>query len=358
MRRARVRALRVVGTEGRDEAIIHSGDKNVCTDLHVLGCKFLHTQENITPDFELFDLTRTTAPTDSNNLHTDHVGGPIAPIADATGVLREKTKFCAFVVDNPFCATRNRFSEILSHQMHVEAAGRLLRGSSAAPPRVDNFVVTVREFYRPFKFVVAFENSLSLHYASEKLWTAICANAVPIYWGNPHMVNYFNPERFINAFDFDNLESLAAHVMRVHADDALYLRYLSAPSGTPRQETKRWKRSPNQGKWSAMNRKSRRMHKTFAAFWKWPAKHAAQDFFVSWVRLMTGSALPLAQRRMFHRECLSRFAHGECDRIIKDRLKLAGWGGSRVFATSRWHVWPHQALYEDADMDGRLRVKD
>jgi len=81
LRRAHVRALRVVGTEGRDEAIIHSGDKNVCTDLHVLGCKFLHTQENITPDFELFDLTRTTAPTDSNNLHTDHVGGPIAPQA-------------------------------------------------------------------------------------------------------------------------------------------------------------------------------------------------------------------------------------------------------------------------------------
>jgi len=336
LRRALVRAGRAAAPAQSPEAILYASPYRLCEKLHVPGCKFLHTQENVTPDFELFDLTRTAAPNDSRNRHTSHTVGPIAPIADAAGVLREKTKFCAFVFSNPHCATRNRFSEILSHQMHVEAAGRLLSGSSAAPPRVDNFVFTVIEFYRPFKFVVAFENSLSLHYASEKLWTAIHAKTVPIYWGNPHMVTYFNPERFINAFDFDNLESLARHVMRVHENDALYLRYLSAPNTTPRQEHPRFRRRESSKRTRILEGQFRKKRK----------------------RLRDNRALSLAQRRMFHRECLSRFAAGECDRIIKDRLKLAGWGGSRVFATSRWHVWPHQALYEDADMAGQLDAKD
>ena len=341
LRRARVRAWRAAAPEQLAEAIIYKHHHRICEKLHVLGCKFLQTQENVTPDFELFDLTRTTAPNDSRNQHTDHVGGPIAPIADATGVLREKTKFCAFVVNNPFCATRNRFLEILSHQMHVEAAGWLLRGSSAAPPRVDNFVVTVREFYRPFKFVVAFENSLSLHYASEKLWTAIHAKTVPIYWGNPHMENYFNPDRFINAFDFDNLESLAAHVMRVHQDDALYLRYLAQPSHTPRQEHPRFQ-----------------MHGKFER-----ARIYLDRVEKNRKRLASGRTLPLAQRRMFSRECLSRFGPDDCFTMAKDRLTLAGWQrrgnmSGRVGIASRHHVWPHPAFYGHVDMAGRLCAKE
>ena len=198
---------------------------------------------------------------------------------------------------------------------------------------------------------------------SEKLWHALSAHTVPIYWGCSQIANYYNPERFINAFDFDTLESLARHVMRVHEDDALYLRYLAQPNRTPRQETRRWKKPPNPGNWTAMNRKFRCMLKlkTFAAFWKWPAQYAAQGFFVSWVRLMTGRALPLAQRRMFHRECLSRFAHKACDRLVKERLTLTGVPSalprSGRHDISRTHIWPHPAFYEVVDMHGRLDVR-
>ena len=232
---------------------------------------------------------------------------------------------------------------------------------SAPLRKQPTFLEAAVDFYRPYKFVIAFENSLALDYASEKVWTAIHADAVPIYWGNPQIANYFNPERFINAFDFDNLESLARHVMRVHKDDALYLRYLSQPSRTPRQETKRWKKYTRHGNLSAMNRKFRRMRKTFAVVWNWRAKHAARGFFVSWVRLMTGRALPLAQRRMFHRECLSRFAHETCERIAAERLRLTGWispmrpsGRHRI---SHAHIWPHPVFYEVVDMAGQLDAK-
>ena len=295
------------------------------------GCKFLHTQENVTPDFELFDLTRTAAPNDSRNRHTSHTVGPIAPIADAAGVLREKTKFCAFVFSNPHCATRNRFLEILARHHRIDSVGRAFFNL----PQVPYPAWRTLKFYRSYKFVIAFENSLSLHYASEKLGVALMGDTVPIYWGNVHIAQYFNPERFINAFDFDSLESLAAHVMRVHADDALYLRYLSAPSGTPRRRQRR----VSNLQWM--------VHRQFKKKRK---------------RLLNGRALPLAQRRMFHRECLSRFGHEACNQIVADRLHLAGWpdwGGvsRRVSVTSRNHIWPHPAFYQVVDMDGRLDVK-
>ena len=352
-RLALVRARRAAAPAQSPEAILYVSPYRLCERLHVPGCKFLHTQENVTPDFELFDLTRTTAPTASRNQHTDHIGVPIPPVADAAQMFRKKTKFCAFVFSNPYCATRNRFLEILARHHRIDSAGRAFLNLPQVPQ--PNFRVI--KFFRPYKFVLAFENTLGTHYASEKLRYALNARTVPIYWGCSQIANYFNPERFINAFDFDNLESLAAHVMRVHADDELYLRYLSQPIRTPRQEAKRWKEPPKNGDLSALNSKLRRMRKTFAAFWKWPAEYVPQDFFVSWVRLMTGRMLPLAQRRMFHRECLARFVTGACGRILDSRLTMAGWEVARAMHTSRLHIWPHQALYEDADMAGKLGAK-
>jgi len=327
-------------------------------DCHELGYKFVKTQENRTPDFEFCDLAVTTAPADAGNRHRNQASQRVVPIADMHRVLREKTKFCAFVFSNPVCATRNRFLEILARHQRIDSAGALL----ANQPKVAYPISRVIEFYRPYKFVLAFENSLSLHYASEKLGTALMGDTVPVYWGNPQIVSYFNPERFINAFDFDNLESLAAHVMRVHADDALYLRYLSAPSGTPRQEHPRFAPKKN----SALARRLR------------------QQFSHNRARLLNQRTLPLAQRRMFHREALSRFAPVECAKLVKDRLLLtgwpaipirqhrgfpvedrltsAGWPANVILAgrhhISRCHIWPHSAFYQVVDMDGRLEVQD
>ena len=307
---------------------------------HILSSEFFATWENISPDFEFTDFGRSIAPNDTKNLHTNHANNPVPPVADATQTLSKKTKFCAFIASTSFCATRHRFVEILSHHMHVDAAGPVLRCSRPAPPRHGpDSHGTARDFYRPYKFVIAFENSLGLHYTSEKIRLAFEAEAVPIYWGNPHVAHHCNPERFINAFDFDNLESLARHVMRVHADDALYLRYLSQPSRTPQQERPRFqeRKSPE---------RTDRLHCQFEK---------------NYTRLVRGRALPLAQRRMFHRECLSRFAHAGCNKIAAERLRLTGWrsaihpsGRHRI---SHAHIWPHPVFYKVVDMAGQLDAK-
>jgi len=351
----------------------------------VLGCKFVQTEENVTPDFEFCDLAMTTAEGSSRNWHRnhayllkwdparrpgnirmkDHADSVIDPvIVDAAQVLREKTKFCAFVFANPGCATRNRFLEILSAHMRVESGGRTLRSvRHALMPRAGGtYAEGVADFYRPYKFVLAFENSLGLHYASEKLGTALQAHTVPVYWGNPQIVSYFNPERFINALDFDSLESLARHVMRVHADDALYLRYLSVPARTLRQDLEKFPTDIVYKNFFDLKTDFCSERKTLLSFYQGLTEKNRKGFLEQYMRLMTRRMLPLAQRSMFHRECLSRFARGACDRLIKERLTLTGVPSalpqSGRHNISRWHVWPHPAFYEVVDMRGELDAKE
>ena len=115
-------------------------------DWHVLACKSYETEENVTPDFEFCDFASTTVARHERNWHINHAYGlEVPPPKDAVGIkyenyvpplsdpgaagapriLRAKTKFCAFVNKNPFCATRNRFLDILAQHHRVDSAGKL-----------------------------------------------------------------------------------------------------------------------------------------------------------------------------------------------------------------------------------------
>ena len=306
-------------------------------DWQMLGYKILSTQENISTDTEFYDWAFTPAKTHKRNNHYSHGGGAIAA-ADCSPqeMLRRKSRFCAFVFDNPHCATRNRFFELLSRHRPVDAGGNLFRSKPYPVGRFDELgVARVPEFYRAYKFVTAFENSLSLDYASEKLWTALRAQSVPIYWGNVHIARYYNPARFINAFDFDTLESLVQHVLRVDADDALYLTYLSAPNMVEQQL------------------KTRQKNAQAMPYHSFVADLCGKDRHVESAHASSNS-----QRDMFRRETLSRLSTSACNMIAAQRLRLAGLDPWNFRAQlSRWHIWPHRALYDALDMQNILKER-
>ena len=54
-------------------------------------------------------------------------------------------------------------------------------------------------------------------------------HTIPIHWGDPRAKEYFNPESFISAHDFKNLEELAEYVIHVDETPELYARYVQAP---------------------------------------------------------------------------------------------------------------------------------
>ena len=142
--------------------------------------------------------------------------------------LPRKTKFCCFFSSylNRKTEHRGRFFRLLSRYKRVDAGGKALNNLGFVLP----FDPAAKlEFLKPYKFYIAFENESVPGYTTEKIAEAMAARCVPIYWGNPRVVDDFNPKSFINANDFPSLEALAAHVAEVDRSDALYTQYLREP---------------------------------------------------------------------------------------------------------------------------------
>ncbi len=273
-------------------------DKKKQAHFHHLTRKVFVGEENVLPDWRYTDWGFSYDTPSERNLYSNwHNSHPLPeqllsvapPPASPAAALAKKTKFCAFAYSKKDCASRIHLFELLSRAMRTESAGRVLRNVRGMPPRKkEDFAKSAVNFYRPYKFVVAFEHVRGPGYASEKIWTAFRGDAVPIYLGDPKIARQYNPKAFIHARDFDSLESLALYVMRVHADDALYLRYLAQPRLT---ETQR-------ARWQAYD-------KDHAAF-------LCKALFTPPV----GAYAPRAQRDTFLRESISRLESEISTRLL------------------------------------------
>jgi hypothetical protein len=97
-------------------------------------------------------------------------------------------KFCNFIYSNPGAGPeRDEFFHMLSRYKPVDSAGRHLNNTGFR-------VKDKASFQRGYKFSIAFENSSTPGYSTEKIIDAYCALTVPIYWGDPEIARDFNPE--------------------------------------------------------------------------------------------------------------------------------------------------------------------
>nr|CAE54434.2 alpha-1,4-fucosyltransferase [Physcomitrium patens] len=76
-----------------------------------------------------------------------------------------------------------------------------------------------------YKFVLAIENSQIESYATEKLYYALDAGAVPIYFGAPNVEDFVPPHSIIQGRNFATIQGLAEYVKKVAADPVLYAEY-------------------------------------------------------------------------------------------------------------------------------------
>ncbi|KAH9307593.1 hypothetical protein KI387_035504, partial [Taxus chinensis] len=76
-----------------------------------------------------------------------------------------------------------------------------------------------------YKFVLAIENTMTESYVTEKLFYALDAGAVPIYFGAPNVLDFVPPRSIIDGTKFSSLESLASYVKRVANDPLAYSEY-------------------------------------------------------------------------------------------------------------------------------------
>lgn len=191
------------------------------------GTRIFYTGENIRPNYAACDWAIGFDYSDDPRF----MRWPYYALADRSSLslprdgdalLNDKTNFCAFINSNGKARTRMEFLDKLSRYKRVDCGGKVRNNLGYR-------VVDKSAFLKPYKFTIAFENESYPGYTTEKLADALQSNAVPIYWGNPLVNRDFNPDSFVNAHDFRNLDEVVDFVVELDRNDSLYKRYLSAP---------------------------------------------------------------------------------------------------------------------------------
>ena len=208
--------------------------------------RIFYTGENVRPDFAACEWA-FTFDYDEELRHPRHLRLPnyvrlgagrdlIKAPGRAGEILAGKTRFCNFIFHND-AEPRNRFFDVLSTYNAIDAPGRCRNNHAPVGPFstptesrfASRYPRHKMQFMAPFKFSIAFENASYPGYTTEKLYHAMVADTVPIYWGNPLVHRDFNPKSFLNAADYPSLEALAERVAEVDQNDELYLQYLREP---------------------------------------------------------------------------------------------------------------------------------
>ena len=182
--------------------------------------------ENCVPDFNLFDYAFGF---DHLSFGDRYLRCPLFALYRSFKDLAGRTdgfsdeelldrKFCSFVVSNTAYGDpmRRKFFERLSKYKKVDSGGRWM--NNVGGPVKDKL-----EFCRNYKFNIAFENSASPGYTTEKIMEAYVAQTVPIYYGNPTVETDFRLESMVRVKGEDDIEWAVEEVIRLDNDDTAYL---------------------------------------------------------------------------------------------------------------------------------------
>lgn len=141
-----------------------------------------------------------------------------------------RDRFCSFIASNPNCLIRNRCFELLSTYKHVDSAGKFRTNTTELINMNNvNWSISKNVFLKKYKFNICFENSSYPGYFTEKLMQAKLSGTIPIYWGDPKVIEECNPNSFINYSLFKNDEDFINEIKRLDTDDIAYKKIRDTP---------------------------------------------------------------------------------------------------------------------------------
>ena len=221
----------VVASEYPDYVIFtHEGQRH-----KLYSCtKIFYTNENYVPDWRQCDfaiLSRKIPHPRAFHLPVYSVWCNPSDLVRSEGtdfriLLAQKPDFCAFLTGytDHTVRVRTAFFHRLNARKKVHSAGTALNNVGY---NIQGLAMR-RDWLRRHKFYMAFENAEVPGWTTERIIDAFAAFTVPVYWGDPTICEQFNPQAFIHRRDFDSDEACIEHLLRVDADDELYLKYLRA----------------------------------------------------------------------------------------------------------------------------------
>jgi hypothetical protein len=195
------------------------------------GLKVYLTGENMRPDFNECDLAFTPFELADDPravrlpYYAQALRNPerlLRPAGFDPSAEVDRPGFCAFVVSNPKSPERNAFFRLLNRRRHVDSGGRHFNNMGG--PVADKMA-----FIRRYRFCVAFENTSSPGYTTEKLIEPLLAGSIPLYWGDPEVARDFDPGCMVDLAAFPDFTAAADHVLELDADRDRRLRLLRSP---------------------------------------------------------------------------------------------------------------------------------
>lgn len=197
------------------------------------------TGEAATPDFNLVDYAFGYDPILFGDRYRQiyfqylffdiNIGDRKAP----EEIAKTKTKFCNFIYSNGSQAVKMRddFFHKLSAYKNVDSLGSHLKNveDDLSPPYMGNWFKESVERKTPYKFSIAFENAFHAGYTTEKLFSSIMADTIPIYWGNPEVGKIINTRAIINCHEFDSFDDVIKRIKEIDENDDEYIKMLKEP---------------------------------------------------------------------------------------------------------------------------------
>ena len=149
------------------------------------------------------------------------------PVSDVDSLLKTKDRFCSFIVKNPNSQLRIEFCKIMQTRVSVDCPGDVLNNCPPIGGRGDQ--KNKIEFLKRYKFNIAFENSFSPGYVTEKIIQPMFVRCIPIYWGGTECFKYFNRDSFIWCGDCETADEAIDRVMSVENNRDLYVNMIRNP---------------------------------------------------------------------------------------------------------------------------------
>ena len=134
---------------------------------------------------------------------------------------RAKTHTAALFMSGPAeTSGREAYAAELMEHLDVHSFGRRLRNRRLAEDRGD---VSKLETISRYRVTLAFENSITPDYVTEKLYEPLSVGSVPVYLGAANVAEFApSPACFIDVRDFAGPAELAAHLCELERSPAAY----------------------------------------------------------------------------------------------------------------------------------------
>lgn len=143
--------------------------------------------------------------------------------------------FCSFVQKNPNAEKRNWYFHELSKYKPVTAAGPLFNNTNGVMP---DGVVGKVDLMCDYKFALVFENATHPGYLTERLYEALCAKTIPIYWGSATAAIDFNPKAFLSWHEYQDDAAFISAILELDNDKDKYMEMYMQPMFYDRKPNK------------------------------------------------------------------------------------------------------------------------